>query len=171
MSDFDHGWTAVTGTANNMTGTAVITGTPHWLDGHSRVSFQAIWTGTPNGTFTFQISNFQGDIFNADGHVALVWYTYDEGGRPIWYNAQGEVAGLGTQMMPLWRERWRDGRWAGYTVVGSVRIDVKHPESIELAWELNGDGTWRGPAPGGTVNAHARLEQAARDRARRVVPV
>jgi polyphosphate kinase len=40
-----------------------------------------------------------------------------------------------------------------------------------LAWELNGDGTWRGPAPGSTINAQAHLEQTARDRARRVVPV
>jgi polyphosphate kinase len=40
-----------------------------------------------------------------------------------------------------------------------------------LAWQLNGDGTWRGPSAAGTVNAQARLEQAARDRARRVVAV
>jgi polyphosphate kinase len=40
-----------------------------------------------------------------------------------------------------------------------------------FAWELNSDGTWSGPSPAGTVNAQARLEQAARDRARRVVAV
>jgi polyphosphate kinase len=40
-----------------------------------------------------------------------------------------------------------------------------------LAWELNSDGIWRGPGPNGTVNAQARLEQAARERARRVVAV
>jgi polyphosphate kinase len=40
-----------------------------------------------------------------------------------------------------------------------------------LAWELNSDGIWRGPAANGTVNAQARLEQAARERARRVVAV
>jgi polyphosphate kinase len=40
-----------------------------------------------------------------------------------------------------------------------------------LAWQLYGDGTWRGPSAAGTVNAQARLEQAARDRARRVVAV
>lgn len=75
MSDFDHGWTAIT--SGSMTGTAVVTGTPHWLDGHSRVSFQCIWTGTPNGTFTFQVSNYQGDIFNADGTVksTVTWTT------------------------------------------------------------------------------------------------
>jgi polyphosphate kinase len=40
-----------------------------------------------------------------------------------------------------------------------------------FAWELNSDGTWSGPSAAGTVNAQARLEQAARDRARRVVAV
>ncbi len=40
-----------------------------------------------------------------------------------------------------------------------------------LAWELNGDGTWRAPVRTGTVNAQTRLEQAALERARRVVPV
>jgi len=75
MSDFDHGWTAIT--SGTMTGTSVITGTPHWLDGHSRVSFQCIWTGTPNGTFTFQVANYQGEIFNADGTVksTVTWTT------------------------------------------------------------------------------------------------
>lgn len=60
-----------------MTGTAVLTGTPMHIYGCSRVSFQAIWTGTPNGTFTFQVSNFPGDIFNADGTVrsTVTWTT------------------------------------------------------------------------------------------------
>ncbi len=40
-----------------------------------------------------------------------------------------------------------------------------------LAWQLQRNGTWRGPAANGTVNAQARLEQAARDRARRIVAV
>jgi hypothetical protein len=36
---------------------------------------------------------------------------------------------------------------------------------------LHSDGTWRGPAENGIVNAQARLEEAARDRARRIVAV
>jgi polyphosphate kinase len=44
-------------------------------------------------------------------------------------------------------------------------------EDDMFAWELDGDGTWRLPSPTGTVSAQARLEQAARDRARRVVAV
>jgi polyphosphate kinase len=40
-----------------------------------------------------------------------------------------------------------------------------------LASELHSDGTWHGPAENGTLNAQARLEEAARDRARRIVAV
>jgi polyphosphate kinase len=40
-----------------------------------------------------------------------------------------------------------------------------------LAWELDSDGAWHGPAENGTVNTQARLEEAARDRARRIVAV
>jgi polyphosphate kinase len=40
-----------------------------------------------------------------------------------------------------------------------------------LASELHSDGTWHGPAENGTLNAQARLEEVARDRARRIVAV
>jgi polyphosphate kinase len=40
-----------------------------------------------------------------------------------------------------------------------------------LAWELTADGTWRPPAPSGTHNAQAELEQAALARARRIAAV
>jgi uncharacterized secreted protein with C-terminal beta-propeller domain len=82
------------------------------------------------------------DIFNTNGTVALVWYTYDEAGRPIWYNAIGAQADLG-KAFPLWRERWSGGHWSGYTVVGSVQLNVRHPEGIDLDWTI-GDkrGTW-----------------------------
>lgn len=83
------------------------------------------------------------DIFNAGGQVALVWYTYDEAGRPIWYNAQGEQATLGTKAWPLWREKWSDGHWSGNTVVGSVQLKVRHPEAIDLDWQIGAkSGTW-----------------------------
>lgn len=77
MSLDDTQWTAVTGAANNMTGTAVITGGPCSIFGLSKVSFQAIWTGTPTGVFSFQVTNFPGEIFNADGTVksSVTWTT------------------------------------------------------------------------------------------------
>ena len=40
-----------------------------------------------------------------------------------------------------------------------------------LAWELEGDGTWRPPNGHGTVDAQARLEELAQARARRVSAV
>jgi polyphosphate kinase len=40
-----------------------------------------------------------------------------------------------------------------------------------LAWELDDDGIWHPPPPAGTFNAQTQLEEAARSRARRIVPV
>jgi polyphosphate kinase len=40
-----------------------------------------------------------------------------------------------------------------------------------LAWTLNADGVWESPGPAATLDPQARLEQAARDRARRVVAI
>ena len=84
------------------------------------------------------------EIFNANGSAMVIWYTYDEAGKPIWYTAQGSVESLGTpQAWPLLRHRWSAGRKAGFTVVGSMRLDVRHPESIDIAWEVGGkSGTW-----------------------------
>jgi polyphosphate kinase len=40
-----------------------------------------------------------------------------------------------------------------------------------LAWELGGDGSWHRPTATGSINAQTLLEQAALERARRVVAV
>lgn len=64
---YDFQWTAIKSTAaNDMTGTAVITGLPGLLYGCPRCDFQCIWTGTPTGVFTFQVCDYPGSIFNAD---------------------------------------------------------------------------------------------------------
>lgn len=56
----------VSGGANNMTGTAVITS--KWFDmrGCSIVDFQTTWTGTPAGSFTFETTTHPRPVF-ADG--------------------------------------------------------------------------------------------------------
>jgi hypothetical protein len=40
-----------------MAGTDVLTGDWVSLRGMSKISFQAIWTGTPNGAFSFEVTN------------------------------------------------------------------------------------------------------------------
>src|SRR5438552_3007318 len=79
------------------------------------------------------------DIFNADGHVMAVWYTYDAGGRPIWYTAGGDVTDLGQKAWPLLKHQWLNGRKMDGTVVGSLRLNVRHPESMEVVWQVNGE--------------------------------
>ncbi|MEP7067936.1 MAG: beta-propeller domain-containing protein [Usitatibacter sp.] len=83
------------------------------------------------------------ELFNAAGQVAVVWYTYDEAGRPVWYTAQGDIAGLGTQSWPLLKHRWTNGRRGDQTIVGSLKLALRHPEGIDVAWTVNGKpGTW-----------------------------
>ena len=83
------------------------------------------------------------DIFNANGQVGVVWFTYDEGGNPVWYTAGGTLDSMGTQSWPLLRHRWSNGRKADPTVVGSLRLGLRHPESADLSWDIGGrQGTW-----------------------------
>ena len=83
------------------------------------------------------------EIFNAAGQVAVVWYTYDETGRPVWYTAQGDLASLGTQSWPLLQHRWVGGHKGDQTVVGALRLNVRHPEALDVTWELRGNrATW-----------------------------
>lgn len=76
------------------------------------------------------------EVFNAADQVAVVWFTYDEAGNPVWYTAQGELAGLGKETWPLWLQRWNNGRTG--TIVGSLRLEVNHPESMSVSWQLGG---------------------------------
>ncbi len=84
------------------------------------------------------------EIMNAGDQIGVAWFTYDENGLPIWYIAQGSLTSLGTQSWPLLQHRWVNGAKGGYTVVGSLRLDVHHPESADVIWELHGlKGTWK----------------------------
>jgi hypothetical protein len=55
-----------------MTGTSVITGTGVRLAALQNVSFQAVWTGTPTGVFSFEVSN---DVVNKSEDV-VNWTAY-----------------------------------------------------------------------------------------------
>ncbi len=52
--------TTIPAVATNMTGVAVLTGTQICLGVMQNISFQAVWTGTPVGTFSFEASNDEG---------------------------------------------------------------------------------------------------------------
>ena len=80
------------------------------------------------------------EILNAGDQIGVAWFTYDENGRPIWYTAQGNLTSLGAQAWPLLQHRWN----AEPAEVGSLRLDVHHPESADVIWELRGrKGTWK----------------------------
>ena len=68
------------------------------------------------------------EIFQIADQIGVAWFTFDENGRAIWYTAQGDVTSLGAQSWPLLQHRWANGAKEGYSVVGSLRLDVAHPE-------------------------------------------
>ena len=95
------------------------------------------------------------EIFQIADQIGMAWFTYDENSRPIWYTAQGDVASLGKQSWPLLQHRWANGTKEGYSVVGSLRLDVTHPESADVTWELRSQkGKWeiRPFAASGIIN-------------------
>lgn len=83
------------------------------------------------------------EIFTAAGEVAVLWFTYTDAGRPIWYTAQGRLDRLGTEAWPLLEHRWTAGRIGNPVIVGSLRLDVRNPESADVVWNIAGrQGTW-----------------------------
>ncbi len=83
------------------------------------------------------------EIFNASNTVQVIWYTYDEQGRPIWYTAQGPEPSIGKEAWPLLHHRWENGRKAEATVVGTLRLTLRHPEGADVAWSVGGrQGSW-----------------------------
>lgn len=43
--------------ATNMTGTSVVTSTPTQIGSFSHITYQCVWTGTPNGAWSVEVSN------------------------------------------------------------------------------------------------------------------
>jgi hypothetical protein len=83
------------------------------------------------------------DIFNTSEQAVIVWYTYDEAGKPTWYIAQGATATLGTQTWALVQQRWVNGKPSGLTTAGSVRLEIVNPESIRVNWQVGThSGQW-----------------------------
>jgi hypothetical protein len=82
------------------------------------------------------------ELLNAGGQVMVVWYTYDNAGAPVWYTSQGPQDSLGG-VWNLQRHEWADGRIARSTNIGTMRLTVRHSESISASWIVDGvQGTW-----------------------------
>ena len=83
------------------------------------------------------------EIFTRPGEVAAIWYTYDRDGKPVWYSAQGALGAGGSGELALMRHRWSDGRHAGASAVGTLRLDIQGNEALSAAWRVDGsEGRW-----------------------------
>jgi hypothetical protein len=83
------------------------------------------------------------EMFNAVGTVQVIWYTFDEERRPVWYTAQGPEASLGQADWPLLHHRWVGGRKAEPTTVGALRVTLRHAEAADITWRIGArQGSW-----------------------------
>jgi hypothetical protein len=83
------------------------------------------------------------EFFNVGDSAMIIWYTYEESGRPVWYTAQGSAAAMGAEQWQILRHRWVDGVKVPGVVVGSLRIALGSYESATLTWNLGGSaGSW-----------------------------
>jgi beta propeller domain-containing protein len=83
------------------------------------------------------------EFFNVGDQAMVIWYTYEESGRPVWYTAQGSVATMGSAQWPLLKHRWVDGRKGAASEVGWLRVSLASSESATVAWSIGGSqGAW-----------------------------
>jgi hypothetical protein len=78
------------------------------------------------------------EFFNVGDQAMVIWYTYEESGRPVWYTAQGSVATMSNQQWPLLKHRWENGRKGEAAEVGWLRISVLGSESANVVWSIRG---------------------------------
>lgn len=78
------------------------------------------------------------DIFSAAGNVGVVWFTYGENGKPVWYTAVGSLAGMGAQSWPLMKHSWAGGKKQPPATVGFVYLTLRNPAQIEVTWNILG---------------------------------
>ena len=76
------------------------------------------------------------DLFNASGHVMVIWYTYDQSGRPTWYTAQGPQEELGKRDWPLMKHRWVRGRKLDPTIEGTLKLVPANTEQAQVEWQV-----------------------------------
>lgn len=78
------------------------------------------------------------EIFNVGDQVMVIWYTYEQDRRPVWYTAQGSLGDLGRNAWALLKHRWADGRKAPAAEVGTLKLEVRNPEEILVHWTIGG---------------------------------
>lgn len=79
------------------------------------------------------------ELFAAGGEQVLVWYTYREDGRPVWYTASGRFDAEGRWSAPLQQHRWVDGRRESRSA-GRVTLRRDHFEAMALEFEVGSRG-------------------------------
>jgi uncharacterized secreted protein with C-terminal beta-propeller domain len=105
------------------------------VDERSPLSQGAWWYPARSG------SGFE--IFTVGEQVAVLWYTYTTDGKPIWYLAQGSRAEAGTVDWPLRQHSWVNGAAGPATDIGTLKLNILHPEAAEITWRIGNDkGTW-----------------------------
>lgn len=83
------------------------------------------------------------EFFNVGDSAMIIWYTYEQSGRPVWYTAQGSAAAMGAEQWQILRHRWVGGVKVPGVVVGSLRIALGSYESATLTWNIGGSaGSW-----------------------------
>lgn len=105
------------------------------VDERSPLSQGAWWYPARSG------SGFE--IFTVGDQVAVLWYTYDTDSKPVWYLAQGARAEAGSVDWPLKRHSWINGVAGPATEIGTLKLNILHPEAAEIIWRIGNDkGTW-----------------------------
>jgi len=99
---------------------------------HSLRPFQGLWFNPARGGHGFDLQRV-GDV------LALTWYTYDDDGKPTWYQA------VATYSQPwradLLRHRWdAQRRIAEVQTVGSVRLDFSSAQAARFDWQIGARG-------------------------------
>lgn len=76
------------------------------------------------------------DLQNAGDQVSVIWYTFREDGRPVWYLAVGPLQGARWEA-ELLEFRWQEGS-ATSQAVGSARLDFADERNAVFSWTLPG---------------------------------
>jgi len=80
-------------------------------------------------------------ISQAVGQQVVYWYTYEEGGTPTWYAAQGPApaAGSATWSAPLFSVNWDGSQVNSYSVLGDMILTPIDADNLVFSWHLHGD--------------------------------